>query len=340
MVVSRDGRRSVLVKQFEDKPYSAQNRDGVHLDAAVQLRPREEPCFAQFFITGTFPALWNAPRQTLRWDSKFDDALHEILMMALGVFLDENEVPPSPTASEYTLQVPVTSDLFSVFKTSPADDELLSTYTEGRVYWSWKYKLEQASFYRWEAQRLGVRVDDLHHAAYPNVNSLFERDDEGSYRPLPVLVGYYEDKIKGSPDGELSADRYDVAVSFAGEQRQFVEKFATSLEKEGATVFYDRFVDLWGKDLTVELERVYRSGARYVVIFVSKEYVKKAWPNEERQHALAGRIERMDDSVLPARFDPIKLPGLPPSVGYIDIGDRTPQELARLVLNKLDDEYA
>lgn len=48
----------------------------------------------------------------------------------------------------------------------------------------------------------------------------------------------------------------------------------------------------------------------------------------------------MDDSVLPARFDPIKLPGLPPSVGYIDIGDRTPQELARLVLNKLDDEYA
>ena len=101
MVVSRDGRRSVLVKQFEDKPYSAQNRDGVHLDAAVQLRPREEPCFAQFFITGTFPALWNAPRQTLRWDSKFDDALHEILMMALGVFLDENEVPPSPTASEY-----------------------------------------------------------------------------------------------------------------------------------------------------------------------------------------------------------------------------------------------
>ena len=90
----------------------------------------------------------------------------------------------------------------------------------------------------------------------------------------------------------------------------------------------------------MELERVYRSGARYVVIFVSKEYVKKAWPNEERQHALAGRIERMDDSVLPARFDPIKLPGLPPSVGYIDIGDRTPQELARLVLNKLDDEYA
>ena len=340
VVVSRDGRRAVLVERFEDEPYPAQNRDGVHIDAVVQLRPREEPCFAQFFITGTFRAMWNAPGQTLRWDSAFDDALHEILMMALGAFLDENEVPPPPTGSEYTLRVPVTSELFSVFKTSPAHDDLLSAYTEGRVYWSWKYKLGHASFYRWEAQRLGVGVDDLHHAAYPKVNSLWEPGEGDSYRPLPVLVRYYEDKIKASPEGDLSADRYDVAVSFAGEQRQFVEAVATSLKEEGATVFYDGFVELWGKDLTVELERVYRSGSRYVVIFVSNEYVEKAWPNLERQHALAGRIERMDDSVLPARFDPIALPGLPTSVGYIDIGDRTPQDLARLVLNKLDDEGA
>ena len=337
MVVSRDGRRAVLVKQLVDEPYPAQDRDGVHVDAVVQLRPREEPCFAQFFITGTFRAMWNAPRQTLRWDSKFDDAPHEILMMALGAFLDENAVPPFPSSSEYTLRVPVTSELFSVFETSPSDDDLLSTYTEGRVYWSWKYKLEQASFYRWEAQRLGVRVDDLHHASYPKVNLLLELVEGDSYRPLPKLVRYYEDKITDSSEGDPSADHYDVAISFAGEQRQFVEEFATSLKKHGTTVFYDDFVDLWGKDLTVELARVYRSGARYVVIFVSNEYVKKAWPNEERQHALAGRIERMDDSILPARFDPIKLPGLPASVGYIDIGDRTPQDLARLVANKLDD---
>ena len=108
MVVSRDGRRAVLVKQLVDEPYPAQDRDGVHVDAVVQLRPREEPCFAQFFITGTFRAMWNAPRQTLGWDSKFDDALHEILMMALGAFLDENAVPPFPSSSEYTLRVPVT----------------------------------------------------------------------------------------------------------------------------------------------------------------------------------------------------------------------------------------
>jgi hypothetical protein len=103
----------------------------------------------------------------------------------------------------------------------------------------------------------------------------------------------------------------------------------------GASVFYDEFADLWGKDLTKELEKVYRARSRFVVIFVSQAYVKKAWPNLERQHAPAGRIERMDDSVLPARFDPLELPGLPSTVGYLDIGARSPQELADLVLAKL-----
>ena len=95
-------------------------------------------------------------------------------------------------------------------------------------------------------------------------------------------------------------------------------------------MFYDEFADLWGKDLTKEFERVFRVGSRFVVIFVSSAYVQKAWPNYERQHALAGRIERMDDSVLPARFDAIELPGMPATVGYLDIGNRTPQELAAL----------
>ena len=237
VVVSRDGRRAVLVREFAAEPYSAQNRDGVYVDAIVQLRPREELCFAQFFITGMVPAMWNAPGQALRWDSEFDEALHEILMMALGMFLYGNEVPPFPSGSEYTLRVPVTNDLFSAFETSPSGDDSLSTYVERRVYWSWKYKLKQSSFYRWEAQRLGVRVNDLHDASYRKVDLLFELVEGDSYRPLPRLVRSYEGKTKDPPQADLLADQYDVAVSFAGEQRQYVEEFVTSLKEYGATVF-------------------------------------------------------------------------------------------------------
>jgi hypothetical protein len=138
-----------------------------------------------------------------------------------------------------------------------------------------------------------------------------------------------------APEPTSPAAVYDVALSFAGEQRSYVGAVAAALKAGEASVFYDEFADLWGKDLTKEFERVFRSGSRFVVIFVSNAYVKKAWPNLERQHALAGRIARMDDSVLPARFDPIELPGLPATVGYLNIGDLSPQELAAKVLAKL-----
>ena len=41
-------------------------------------------------------------------------------------------------------------------------------------------------------------------------------------------------------------------------------------------------------------------------------------------------------SVLPARFDDVSLPGLPPTVGYLDISNRKPEEVADLVLTKLN----
>lgn len=335
VVVSRDGRHAVLVLQLVDDYYRAPNRDGFYVNALVQLRPREKQCFARFFITGIFPSFWNASGHLTGWEQKFDDALPEILMMALGTFLDDNEVPPVPSGSEYALQIPVNSDLFAVFQVPPSDDNALSTYTDARVYWTWKYKLDQTTFHRWEAQRLGVDVEDLDDVCYPKAGLFFEHFKNGAYRALPRHIHNFENKNRTDSGTIKLGYHYDVAISFAGEQRTYVEEVATLLKDSGAKVFYDRFVDLWGKDLTVELARVFESGARYILIFVSAEYVEKEWPNEERQHALAGRIKRRDDSILPARFDPINSPGLPMSVAYIDIGKRRPNEIANLVLEKL-----
>ena len=45
--------------------------------------------------------------------------------------------------------------------------------------------------------------------------------------------------------------QYDVALSFAGEDREYVEDVATFLKGFGVKVFYDKFeqADLWAKDL-------------------------------------------------------------------------------------------
>jgi len=59
--------------------------------------------------------------------------------------------------------------------------------------------------------------------------------------------------------------RYDVCLSFAGEDRNYVDKVADELRAAGVRVFYDLYeqVDLWGKDLYVHLNDVY-SGAAHL----------------------------------------------------------------------------
>jgi hypothetical protein len=67
---------------------------------------------------------------------------------------------------------------------------------------------------------------------------------------------------------------HHVALSFAGEDRDFVEKVATQLRSDGVNVFYDKYeeVDLWGKDLYVHLKDVYEKSALFTVMFISEHY--------------------------------------------------------------------
>ncbi len=66
--------------------------------------------------------------------------------------------------------------------------------------------------------------------------------------------------------------RYDVVLSFAGEDRDYVEKVAEFLESHGVIVFYDQYeeVTLWGKDLAEHFDGVYRKQGRFCVMFISR----------------------------------------------------------------------
>jgi hypothetical protein len=59
-------------------------------------------------------------------------------------------------------------------------------------------------------------------------------------------------------------EEYEVALSFAGEDRSFVEKIAIGLRRRRVKVFYDQFEKskLWGKDLFQHLYEVYSSKSR------------------------------------------------------------------------------
>ena len=130
---------------------------------------------------------------------------------------------------------------------------------------------------------------------------------------------------------------YDVCLSFAGEDRRYVERAATALRQRGVRVFYDQYerVELWGKDLYSHLDYVYRSAARYCVLFVSNAYGRKLWTNHERRSAQARAFSENKEYILPVRFDDTELPGLAPTVGYLALRQLKPEDLAARIVEKL-----
>jgi hypothetical protein len=147
-------------------------------------------------------------------------------------------------------------------------------------------------------------------------------------------------RLTAAPTNELMQGRsfeYDVCLSFAGEERSYVKMVARELNERGVKVFYDddEAVRLWGKDLVEHFDYVYRHASRYCVMFVSAAYATKSWTRLERRSALARAIQEEGEYILPARFDDTEIPGLLPTVGYINLRRTSPQQLCELVIAKL-----
>lgn len=138
---------------------------------------------------------------------------------------------------------------------------------------------------------------------------------------------------------ERRADfEWDVCLTFAGEDRPYVEMVADGLKKSGLRVFYDRDEKgkLWGKDLAEHFDYVYRLGSRYCVMFISEAYAKKPWTRHERRSALARALAEEGEYILPARFDDTELPGLRPTIHYLDLRETAPATLVQFICEKLE----
>ncbi len=141
----------------------------------------------------------------------------------------------------------------------------------------------------------------------------------------------------GADPGAQPGWRWDVALSFAGAQRDYVKQVARALQARGVRCFYDadEEIDLWGKFLAEELPVIYGEHAAAAVMFVSAEYAERDWTRLERRSALARAMRERREYVLPARFDDTKLPGLLSDVSYIDLRTRTPEQFAAMIAAKL-----
>lgn len=99
--------------------------------------------------------------------------------------------------------------------------------------------------------------------------------------------------------GSVSTTTYDIAVSFAGEQR--VADFVEACKVRGTSVFYD--CDLingwWGKNFVREQREIYSKSTRYFMLFIPTEYLAKAIPRDEVSATMMTAVNQGDGYVLP-----------------------------------------
>lgn len=135
----------------------------------------------------------------------------------------------------------------------------------------------------------------------------------------------------------MSEKQYQVAISFAGEQRAYAEALARHLSTYGVAYFYDaeNEVALWGKNLAEEFQKIYSKKAQFVLMLISKEYVAKQWCRHERRSAIAEALGHDKEFILPVRFDDAWPDGIPTDMHYMDGSKKTAPEVAAMIAEKL-----
>ena len=133
--------------------------------------------------------------------------------------------------------------------------------------------------------------------------------------------------------------KYDVALSFAGEDRKYAREIAEALSSKGVKVFYDEYesAELWGKNLYDHLDDVYQNKAKYVIMILSKHYKSKLWTTHERRSAQARAFRENTEFILPIKLDNTEIPGIPSTIGYVDLRKSSVEEIGKLIVKKLQD---
>jgi hypothetical protein len=170
--------------------------------------------------------------------------------------------------------------------------------------------------------------------AHPSIDEVLQQHEKDYSEVQRAELGSIEGAIKSE---YTKPYQFDIALSFAGEDRQHAKTLAALLRRNGVRVFYDEneTASLWGKDLYQLLAAVYRDSARYCVVFVSATYATKLWTRHELKQVQARAFREREEYLLPLRLDDTELEGVNSTIGYIDLRQTTLEKVAQIILDKL-----
>lgn len=133
---------------------------------------------------------------------------------------------------------------------------------------------------------------------------------------------------------------WDVAISFAGEDRPTVIEFVRELEAKGVFPFYDfnHQAQLWGVDLQQKLAEIYANDALLMVIFISSKYPEKDWTKFEFEIGKLAGKKRPEAYILPIIIEDVPMVGLSSTLGKVFLKDHNLSYCADLIVERLNSE--
>ncbi len=141
------------------------------------------------------------------------------------------------------------------------------------------------------------------------------------------------------PKVNLADHHFDVALSFPGEARKYVEEVAKNLERllGSDRYFYDKnyTAQLARPSLDTFLQAIYRDRSRLVVVFASGDYQRKDWCGIEFRAVKEIINGRDDDRVMFVRIDDGKVEGIFEHDGYIDAQNYKPSDVAGFIEERI-----
>jgi|GEM_PF-3850194 len=135
----------------------------------------------------------------------------------------------------------------------------------------------------------------------------------------------------------VTSRRYNIAISFSGVDRDIARKIFRALRRLGLSVFFDEAEShtLLGENLAEALQMIYRDRSDFVVIVLSRAYLKSLYAFKIEWKAIVDRAARASGAyILPYQLEPVEIPGLSASLAYIPSTDKSPQQFAEIVHKK------
>jgi hypothetical protein len=133
----------------------------------------------------------------------------------------------------------------------------------------------------------------------------------------------------------MSAKRFRIAFSFAGEKRDYVSKVAAILAKQfgEAAILYDKFheAEFANADLAFDLPNLYKCASDLIVAVFCPDYEHKEWCGLEWRAIFSIIKEGGVKQIMLNRFQHMEGKGLHGLAGFIELDHKTPEQFARAV---------